>query len=84
MCLRAAPGAEDRDGRARVAYGETDGLRQRGGAGVLARVAQALAVWSERIRQRRQIAALSDEALKDIGLTRLDAWREWRKPWWQP
>lgn len=33
-------------------------------------------------RQRRQLAGLSNEALKDLGLTRSDAHREARRHFW--
>jgi len=36
-----------------------------------------------RARQRRDLAALSDYHLRDIGLTRIDAEREVGKPFWR-
>jgi uncharacterized protein YjiS (DUF1127 family) len=45
---------------------------------------RALATWYERYRQRRALAALSDGMLKDIGLSRAEAYREIDKPFWQP
>jgi len=39
--------------------------------------------WMERSRQRRQLAALSDAQLRDIGVNRIDAIRESDKPFWQ-
>jgi uncharacterized protein YjiS (DUF1127 family) len=50
----------------------------------LARGAEAGAVWLERSRQRRALAQLSDHMLRDIGLTRADAWAEAAKPFWRP
>ena len=41
-------------------------------------------IWLERARQRRQLAELSDHMLRDIGLTRADAWAESDKPFWRP
>jgi uncharacterized protein YjiS (DUF1127 family) len=38
----------------------------------------------ERARSRRELAALDDRLLHDIGLARLDADREASKPFWQP
>ena len=38
--------------------------------------------WKALHDQRRQLAALSDAALKDIGLSRLDAEQEARRPFW--
>ncbi len=46
------------------------------------RCMHVLALWAERGRQRRQLAALNDAALKDIGLTRLDVRTEVEKPFW--
>ena len=39
--------------------------------------------WQERARQRRQLLALSDGALKDFGASRADAEDEGSKPAWQ-
>ena len=38
----------------------------------------------ERARQRRALQRLSDQMLKDIGLTRRDAEIEIGKPFWRP
>ena len=43
----------------------------------------AIEGWTERHRQRRALLALSDHALKDIGLNSADAWQEGRKPFWR-
>jgi uncharacterized protein YjiS (DUF1127 family) len=48
------------------------------------RVAEIGLTWTDRARQRRQLAALSDHMLRDIGLTRADAWAEADKPFWLP
>ena len=42
-----------------------------------------IAEWRRRARGRRELAALSDRCLRDIGLTRYDAKREARKPFWR-
>ena len=47
------------------------------------RAIRILAVWIARAQQRRRLAALSDRSLKDIGITRCDALREIRKPFWR-
>ncbi len=39
--------------------------------------------WSERARQRSALGRLSDEMLKDIGLSRADVHIETRKPFWR-
>jgi uncharacterized protein YjiS (DUF1127 family) len=43
-----------------------------------------LCVWSERLRQRRQLLSLSDQMLSDIGVSRVDAFKECEKPFWRP
>lgn len=42
-----------------------------------------LAAGYRRYRQRRALLALSDAMLKDIGISRADAWHEAGKSWWQ-
>lgn len=37
----------------------------------------------ERRRSRRQLTTLSDEMMKDIGVSRADAMRESGKPFWR-
>jgi uncharacterized protein YjiS (DUF1127 family) len=39
--------------------------------------------WYELHRERELLASLSDEALKDIGMSRADVERESIKPFWQ-
>ncbi|HUC51743.1 MAG TPA: DUF1127 domain-containing protein [Xanthobacteraceae bacterium] len=39
--------------------------------------------WLHRVESRRELAGLCDRALRDIGLTRVDAMREAVKPFWQ-
>jgi uncharacterized protein YjiS (DUF1127 family) len=43
--------------------------------------AMALA-WQVRARQRNHLARLDDRMLRDVGLSRSDVEREWRKPFW--
>jgi uncharacterized protein YjiS (DUF1127 family) len=38
----------------------------------------------ERSRQRRALAELDERLLRDIGLTRDEAWRECANPFWRP
>nr|WP_227506797.1 DUF1127 domain-containing protein [Marinobacter subterrani] len=38
--------------------------------------------WHMNWRTRRQLACLSDFMLKDIGISRIDAEQEARKPFW--
>ena len=42
---------------------------------LIARATTTVATWRNRWRQRRQIDALSDHLLKDMGLSRVDSWR---------
>lgn len=58
-----------------TSFGRPPWIRQ-----VMHRVAR----WIETSRQRRQLAALDDAALKDIGLTRSDVSIEIYKPFWRP
>jgi uncharacterized protein YjiS (DUF1127 family) len=39
--------------------------------------------WIERTRQRQALAELDDRMLRDIGVTRVEAVRESRKPFWR-
>lgn len=41
-----------------------------------------VARWYELQRQRRQLAALSDDALKDLGLSRADVYQETAQHFW--
>lgn len=66
------------------ADGHTDdlrGARRRLGAGILA-LLQFVAVMLEKRRSRLALMAMTDDQLKDIGLSRADAVREGlRRPW---
>lgn len=44
---------------------------------------QVCAVIADRLRQRQMLAELSDEMLKDIGVSRADVDGECRKKFWQ-
>lgn len=50
---------------------------------VLSAVFEILMNWHEKARQRRQLLALSDDMLKDIGISRADASYEGSKPFWR-
>lgn len=43
-----------------------------------------LLTWLERRRERRALLELNDHMLKDIGVSRADAWAEGSKPFWRP
>ena len=46
-------------------------------------LATTLLDWQERARQRRQLLALDDAALKDFGRSHADAAHEGDKPFWR-
>lgn len=43
-----------------------------------------LVIWQERAEQRQMLSELNEHMLKDIGVSRSDAYREARKPFWLP
>ncbi len=45
-------------------------------------VVRRIAEWQRRSRSRHELEGLSDATLRDIGITRCDAHRELRKPFW--
>jgi uncharacterized protein YjiS (DUF1127 family) len=47
------------------------------------RMARTGLTWLGRARQRRALSELNDQMLRDIGLTRADAWAESEKPFWR-
>jgi uncharacterized protein YjiS (DUF1127 family) len=50
----------------------------------IARALGLAMVWLDRVGQRRRLAELDDHMLRDIGVTRADAWAEAEKPFWRP
>lgn len=46
-------------------------------------LAHRTGVWIDRRRTRELLRSLDDRALRDLGLSRLDAWQEARKPFWR-
>ena len=46
-------------------------------------VIRAVLLWVDRATERRQLATMNEHELKDIGLTRYDALKEWEKPFWR-
>jgi uncharacterized protein YjiS (DUF1127 family) len=46
-------------------------------------VPSTLALWAARARQRRELLELDDRLLRDIDVSRTDAEREARKPFWR-
>lgn len=57
--------------------------RQAAASGVLGAFLRGVAESFRRARQRRDLAALSDHSLRDIGLSRADVELEIRKPLWR-
>ncbi len=51
--------------------------------GKLSSILLTLQAWQERGRQRHHLANLEDFVLQDMGLSRADALREARKPFWR-
>ena len=47
-----------------------------------AKVWQTLLTWQRRANERTRLAEMDPRLLKDIGVTRVDAWREIQKPFW--
>jgi uncharacterized protein YjiS (DUF1127 family) len=46
-------------------------------------VGRRIALWIERMRQRKALAGLDDHILRDIGVTRVEVARECGKPFWR-
>jgi uncharacterized protein YjiS (DUF1127 family) len=61
-------------------YGDVPPLALRGG---LRRALDLLLLWQDRIEQRHQLAQLSEQMLRDIGINRADALAEAEKPFWR-
>jgi len=40
-------------------------------------------IWWRRMQDRRTLATMGDQSLRDIGITRCDAFYEARKPFWR-
>ncbi len=49
----------------------------------LARATRLVAEWRARSRGRRELMALDEKSLQDIGLSRGDAYMEYTKPFWR-
>lgn len=53
-------------------------------AGGLGKLFSILYAWQQRAATRYRLMELDDRMLKDIGLSRSDAYREGEKPFWRP
>ena len=49
----------------------------------LRRLGGTIAAWRERAQQRRMLLRLDYRALRDLGVTPLEAWNEGRKVFWR-
>jgi uncharacterized protein YjiS (DUF1127 family) len=47
------------------------------------RLIALIGTWRRRVRDRRELASMSDELLRDLRLTRSDVLHEIRKPFWR-
>ena len=47
------------------------------------RLIALIGTWRRRLRERRELASMSDMSLRDLGLTRSEALYEIRKPFWR-
>ncbi|HEU0221497.1 MAG TPA: DUF1127 domain-containing protein [Paracoccaceae bacterium] len=52
-------------------------------ADIALRLAVMFATWSDRAKSRRDLAEMDDTRLQDIGISRLEAYREAAKPFWR-
>ena len=58
-------------------------LPERNVHNVVTRIADIVETWSQRGRQRRQLANLEEHLLSDIGVSYEDIWLETNKPFWK-
>lgn len=58
-------------------------LPERSVHNVITRLADSVSTWSQRSRQRRQLASLDAHLLSDIGVSYEDIWLEVNKPFWR-
>ena len=87
MTTAGPRGLTQRGGGAQTATAAGAGLGRRLAVNLAHGAQEALAtlrLWRERARQRRQLAAMDDYLLNDIGLTRVDVEAEFQKPFWRP
>jgi len=52
-------------------------------ASYLRRALALFDIWRQRLRDRRALALMDERSLRDLGLTRHDAFYEARKPFWR-
>jgi uncharacterized protein YjiS (DUF1127 family) len=64
------------------AVGDSGRRRTAFAAPIITPLVDLFSTWLERVRERRQLHALDDRMLKDIGLTRADVEYEVQKHFW--
>ena len=52
--------------------------------GLFGRLIRSVKAWRLRSHQRKRLMGLNDHLLKDIGLNRYEAHKEYDKPFWRP
>ena len=76
MTMFALPSAVDRAHRAAFAVWKLLGA-------VAVGVPDTLYAWQSRHRMRRELMSLDDRLLRDMGISRCEAEREGRRPFWR-
>ena len=51
---------------------------------MISRVLALCRHWRQRVQERAELCRLDDRALRDLGITRVDAMKEADKPFWCP
>ena len=51
--------------------------------GRILRALDRLSEWHKRAAERRELLEMPEHLLKDMGINRVDAYREYRKPFWR-
>ena len=62
----------------------SDAARPRRFRDMVSAVLRRVELWIERRRQRHMLFELTDDQLRDIGLSRSEAFREASTPFWRP
>ena len=76
------------DAEGRRTFDKPGAVRGAGKKGAVGRISRTIAGWIARSRQRRALREIAertdDYLLKDIGVSREEAFREADKPFWRP
>ena len=72
------------------AYGASSEIRRKTVSGFdnrlvrgLGRIIDTVLAWQDRAKGRAELRRLNDRMLRDIGISRVDAYRESSKPFWK-